>query len=188
MVCEIRDMKKKGIYILVIAGTIAIGAIIAFTIFATTNSSFRRTTLGRIVRWCLGDGLIAQHADDLAEDIEKKIGAEKLQAWCEETLTRYKVNELLTDGNSPYWSQGDIKLADEEVPEFIKKVWPKQLHAGLQEPDVSVKLDKYDVPECIAVCWYLHGILVGPKDYVVNGTYWYLRQVKPGIYVYGVEK
>jgi hypothetical protein len=102
MGCEIRDMKKKGIYILVIVGAIAIGAIIAFAIFATTNSGFRRTTLGRIVRWCLGDGIDVQKAEDLAEDIEKKIGAEKLQAWSEETMARYKANELLTDGNSPY--------------------------------------------------------------------------------------
>lgn len=183
MRCEIRNMKKKGIYILVSAG--AIGAIIAFTIFATTRSSFRRTTLGRIVRWFFLDGgVCAQRANDLAEDIEKKIGAEKLQAWCEETLTRYKANELLTDGNSPYWSQGSIKLADEEIPEFIKDVWPEPLHAGLQEPDVSVTLNG----DCIAICWYLHGILVGPTDYVEYDTFWYLRQVKPGIYVYGVEK
>ena len=177
-------MKKKGIYILVSAG-----AIIAFTIFATTNSSFRRTTLGRIVRWCIGDGLVAQYADDLAEDIEKKIGAVKLQAWCVETMMRYKANELLTDGNSPYWSAGDITLADEEIPEFIKNVWPKQLLDGIpQQPDVSIRIAKNSEPKYMAISWYLHGVMVGPLDYVETYDYWYLRQVKPGVYVYGVEK
>lgn len=183
-------MKKKHIYILVSAGAIAIGAIIALTIFATTSSSFRRTTLGRIVRWFFLDGgVCAQRANDLAEDIEKKIGAEKLQAWCEETLTRYKANELLTDGNSPYWSAGDITLADEEIPEFIKDVWPKQLLDGIpKQPDVSIRIAKNGEPKYIAISWYLHGVMVGPLEYVENFNYWYLRQVKPGVYVYGQEK
>jgi hypothetical protein len=184
-----REMKKKGIYLLVSAGAIAIGAIIAFTIFAKTSSNFRRTTLGRIVRWCWGDGLIVQKADDLAEDIEKKIGAEKLQTWCEETMTRYKANELLTDGDSPYWSAGDITLADEEIPEFIKNVWPKQLLDGIpQQPDVSIRIATNGEPKYMAISWYLHGVMVGPLEYVENFNYWYLRQVKHSVYVYGVEK
>ncbi|MDH4238972.1 MAG: hypothetical protein OEW48_05385 [Phycisphaerae bacterium] len=185
-------MKRKHIYILVSAGAIgaiAIGAIIAFTIFATTNSNFRRTTLGRIVRWVFLDGgTVAQRANDLAEDIEKKIGAEKLQAWCEETMTRYKANELLTDGNSPYWSAGDIKLADEEIPEFIKNVWPKQPDAILPEPDVSIYIANDGEPKYIAISWYYCGVMVGPLDYVERYSYFYLRQVKPGVYVYGKDK
>lgn len=174
-------MKKKGIFIFIIATAV----VWALTPMSPTSPSLKRTRLGRIVRWFFLDGgMCAQRANDLAEDIEKKIGAEKLQTWCEETMTRYKTNELLTDGNSPYWSFGSIKLADEEIPVFIKNVWPKRLRAGLQEPDVSVTYNG----DCIAISWYLHGILVGPKDYVENGTYWYLRQVKPGVYVYGVEK
>jgi hypothetical protein len=189
MECEIRAMKKKVIYILVIAGAIAIGAIIAFTIFATTNSSFRRTTLGRIVRWCMRQGIDVQKAEDLAEDIKKKIGAVKLQAWCEETMTRYKASELLTDGNSPYWSAGDITLADEEIPEFIKNVWPIQQHATLQhQPDVSIYIANDGDPKYMAISWYDCGVMVGPLDYVENYGYSYLRQVKPSVYVYGVEK
>ena len=183
-----REMKKKGIYIIVSAGVIVIGAIIAFTIFATTRSNFGRTTLGRIVRWCLGNGIYVQKADDLAEDIEAKIGAKKLQAWCEKTMTRYKANELLTDGNSPYWSYGDIKLADEEIPEFIKNVWPKQPNAILPEPDISIDIAKNGEPKYIAISWYLHGVIVGSTDYVETYHYWYLRQVKPGIYVYAQYK
>jgi hypothetical protein len=179
-----REMKKKGIYILVSAGAIAIGAIIAFTIFAKTSSHFRRTTLRRIVRWCQGDGITVQKAEDLAEDIEKKIGAVKLQAWCEETMTRYKANELLTDGNSPYWSAGDIKLADEEIPEFIKNVWPKQPDAILPEPDVSIRIAKNSEPKYMAISWYSYGVMVGPLDYVETYSYSSLRQVKPGIYIY----
>ena len=182
-------MKRKHIYILVSAGAIAIGAIIAFTIFATTSPSFRRTTLGRVVRWCMGDGLAVQKADDLAEDTEKKIGAVKLQAWCEETMARYEANELLTDGNSPYWSAGDITLADEEIPEFIKNVWPKQLLDGIpQQPDVSIRIAINGEPKYMAISWYLQGVMVGPLDYVENYNYSYLRQVKPGVYVYGQEK
>lgn len=184
---------KKNTYILVSAGAIgaiAIGAIIAFTIFAKTSSHFRRTPLGRIVRWFFLDGgVIAQYANDLAEDIEKKIGAEKLQVWCEETMTRYKANELLTDGDSPYWSAGDITLADEEIPEFIKNVWPKQPDAIPQhQPDVSIRTAINGEPIYMAISWYLHGVMVGPLEYVENFDYWYLRQVKPGVYVYGVEK
>ena len=180
-----RDMKKKGIYILIGAGAIAIGAIKAFTIFATTRSSFRRTPLGRIVRRFMGDGLVVQYADDLSEDIEKKIGALKLQAWCEETMMRYKANELLTDGNSPYWSAGDIKLADEEIPEFIKNVWPKQPDAIPQhQPDVSIQIAKNGEPKYMAISWYCYGVMVGSSDYVEIIDPSYLRQVKPGMCVY----
>lgn len=183
-----REMKKKDIYILVSAGVIVIGAIIAVTIFATTRSNFGRTTLGRIVRWCMGQGIDVQKADDLAEDIEKKIGVVKLQAWCEKTMTRYKANELLTDGNSPYWSAGDITLADEEIPEFIKNVWPKQPNAILPEPDVSIRIATNGDPKYMAISWYDCGVMVGPLDYVENYGYSYLRQVKSDVYVYGVEK
>jgi hypothetical protein len=176
-----REMKKKGIYILV-----STGAIIAFTIFATTRSSFRRTTLGRIARWCLGDGIVAQRADDLAEDIEKKIGAVKLQAWCEETMMRYKANELLTDGNSPYWSAGDITLADEEIPEFIKNIWPKP---PVHRPDVSIGIHKNAELNYIAISWYQYGVIIRPRGYIAappsnSFDYTYQRQVKPGICVY----
>ena len=183
-------MKKKHMYILVSVGAIVIGAIIAFTILARTtrsSSSFRRTTLGRIVRWCLGDGIDVQYAEDLAEDIETKIGAVKLQAWCEETMTRYQAGELLTDGNSPYRFLGDINLAEEEIPEFIKNVWPKQPDAIKQEPDVSIHIAKNGEPIYMAISWYSYGVIVGPTDYVETCCYWYLRQVKPGIYVYVIE-
>ena len=181
---EIMDMKKKGIYIFVIAA----GVVLVLIAMTLTLPGFRRTRLGRIVRHCLGDGLAVQRADDLAEDIEKKIGAEKLQAWCEETMTRYKANELLTDGNSPYWSAGNIKLADEEIPEFIKNVWPKQPAPNEQKPDVSIRIDTNGNPEYMAISWYLHGVMVGSSYFVVTHPYFYLIQVKPGIYVYVIEK
>ena len=180
-----RKMKKKNIYILISAG-----AIIAFTVLVTTRLSFR-TNLGALISLFQGDWIDdRQAADDLAEDIETKIGAVKLQEWCEETLARYKANELLTDGNSPYWSYGDIKLAEEEIPEFIKNVWPKQPDAPLPQPDVSIYIakTKNSEPKYIAISWYLHGVIVGPTDYVETYHYWYLRQVKPGIYVYAQYK
>lgn len=178
-----REMKKKGIYILVGAGVI-----IVFTVLATTRLNLINNLVA-LFSLFQGDWIDdRQAADDLAEDIETKIGAVKLQAWCEETLARYKANELLTDGNSPYWSYGDIKLADEEISEFIKNVWPKQPDAPLPQPDVSIQIDTSGEPVYIAISWYLHGILVGPTDYVETYHYWYLRQVKPGIYVYAQYK
>ena len=181
-----RDMKKKGIYILIGAG-----AIIAFTVLATIWSSFRsRNNLWALISLFQGDWIDnRQAADDLAEDIETKIGAVKLQAWCEETMMRYKANELLTDGNSPYWSAGDIKLADEEIPEFIKNVWPKQPDAIPQhQPDVSIHIAKNGEPKYMAISWYCYGVMVGSSDYVEFIDPSYLRQVKPGIYVYTIEK
>jgi hypothetical protein len=113
----------------------------------------------------------------------------KLQAWCEDAMLRYKAGELVIDGNSPYWSAGDITLADEEIPEFIKNVWPIQPHATLQhQPDVSIYIANDGEPKYMTISWYLQGVMVGQSDYVENYGYSYLRQVKPGVYVYGVEK
>ena len=185
-----REMKKKGIYLLV-----SVGAIIAFTVLATTRLNLRNNL---VALFSLFQGDLIddrQAADDLAEDIKTKIGAVKLQAWCEETMARYQAGELITDGNSPYWSKGDIKLAEEEIPEFIKNVWPKQPDAPLPQPDaplpqpdVSIQIDTNGEPKYIAISWYLHGLKVGPTDYVETYHYWYLRQVKPGIYVYAQYK
>jgi hypothetical protein len=181
-----KKMRKNGIYILV--GAMAV--VLALFVMKATVPSFRSTLeeIGwRFVFWCLGEKTYVQIVEDMAEDIETKIGAAKLQAWSEETLTRYEVGELLTDGNSPYWSGGDIKLADEEIPEFIKNVWPKQPDAILQEPDVSI-LIRNGEPLSLAISWYPYGVIVGPTSHPVSPPlgfdYTYQRQVKPGICVY----
>lgn len=184
-----KKMRKNRIYILV--GAMAV--VLAFFVMKATVSSFRSTLdeIGwRFVFWCFGEKTYVQMADDLAEDIETKIGAEKLQAWCEETLASYKANELLTDGNSPYWSVGVITLADEEIPEFIKNMWPKQPDAPLQQPDVSIGIHKNNAElNYIAISWYQYGVIVRPRGYIAAPPstffdYTYQRHVKPGICVY----
>jgi hypothetical protein len=163
---------------------------VGFYIYAyTASTEFKRSFIGREIRRANGEPGAVQRTDDLAEDIQRKRHLAPLQSWAVETMERFRDGRMRTAGSCVYYPFSRSKLATNEVPQFIRDEW-------WQEPEVSVVTTTNGQPQCVAISWYLHGVLVGPTNYVktipkqfdpLQGI-WYLKQVRPGIYVYHLYK
>ena len=122
-------------------------------------------------------------ADDLADDIRTKEQLAPLQDWSVRTLQRYRAGQVITTGKSAFSGPFSVRLATQEIPDWLLKTW------GGDRPEVAILLNSSNnQPECVAVSWYLSGILVGPTNYVTTYRPWYIVQVKPGTYAYSIER
>ena len=155
------------------------GGVIAILLCALVYPYAKRSIPGRLVRFAVtGVPIARQVPNDLADDVRDKRRLRSLQEWSTQTLTRYRSGQVATNGKAAYWSRGTVTLAPREVPGWLSGAWSGE------PPEVSVRLNKSGTPECITVGWYLHGLLVGPPDYVTTMKAWCLVQAKPGIYAY----
>jgi hypothetical protein len=152
-------------------------AVLAFVF----RSGFKRSLPGRIVRFVAGQPGAVQTAEDLADDVRQKSGLSGLQQWSTQILARCQSGTLATNGAASYWSMGTVRLAASEIPDFITRAWSDQ-------PEVSVRLSEAGQPECVVIGWYLHGLAVGPPEYVLSFQPWCTNQAKPGVYAYHLYK
>jgi hypothetical protein len=75
-----------------------------------------------------------------------------------------------------YWPAGTLRLRTAEVPPILEHKWP-------EPPKVFVHRSPSGQSDYIVVSWDLYGILVGTPSYLGDNP-WYLRRVRPGVYVY----
>jgi hypothetical protein len=137
--------------------------------------------IGRIDRFKAVDGLARQTADDLADDILSRQELAGLEEWSVQVLARCRNGTLATKPKAEYWSPGDIELDSKEIPTFLARAWS-------EPPEVGIRISPSGSPECVTISWYLHGILVGPPDYITTLDPWYPRKVKRGTYTSYFEK
>jgi hypothetical protein len=157
---------------------IVVGSILGVACLAFVLSpSFKRSIPGHIVRFVAGKPGAVQEAEDLAEDTLRKPELAGLQEWSIQVLARYRSGQLATNGAASDWSVGMVKLAPQEIPASITNAWR-------EPPEVSVRLSEAGQPECVAISWYLSGLVVGPPEYVLSFKPWCSKQAKPGIYAY----
>lgn len=158
-----------------------------------------RSRAGRVIRRLRGEAVYTQLANDLAEDVETKIGMEKLQTWAADVLYRYDAGEIDVSHDHGSWDPVPIEiLPAKEIPPYLRVMRKEspavEVHILTRTPNRAGKA------ECIQVSWARHGILVGPPSYVprsergekpvlyLGKSYLYLRKLKPGVYVYAFEK
>jgi hypothetical protein len=134
-----------------------------------------------MVRFAAGQPGAVQTVEDLADDIRDLPQLSEVQGWAADVLERYRAGTLKTEGEASYWAAGTVKLARSEVPDFIGRTWD-------EAPEVSVRVSQTGQPECVAVCWYLHGFVAGPSQYTLSFQPWYSAQARPGIYAYHLYK
>jgi len=114
-------------------------------------------------------------------------GIEKLQGWAQGALDRYHEGKLRLGGKSAYWSPGDRLIADSEVPEMLTSGIFKQTGLPNFGPEISICSLNGEFTgggECIAVSWYLHGLLLGRTDFRTTWNPWYQNELAPGVYSY----
>jgi len=128
--------------------------------------------------------------DALAQSITNLPHLAPLQDWATRALERFRTRQLHVTGRGcRFYPFSRVQLATNEVAPFILQQWRG-------EPEVSVVTTTNGQPECIAISWYLHGLFVGPTNYVktirkqfdVAGGIWYLKEAQPGIYAYHLYK
>jgi hypothetical protein len=161
---------------------------IAIALFFLRAYTDRRSIPGHIVRWFEGEYGAKQTIDDLADDIRTKSDMTQLQPWAVNTLLRFQMGQVRTNGNEGnYWYGSGIRLAAEERPEFIKKEWGETNDFGEEYPEIYIFDSTNGKPESVGIMWGLDGVVVGDTNYPLHANDWMAWQcvtAKPGIYVF----
>ena len=126
-----------------------------------------------------GESGAEQTANDLADEIQSRVGGAKLQRWAVGVLAHVGSKPVKAGGESTYWGSGIYELVQVKVPSFLVHIWP-------EEPKVFVRLSSTG-QKSLDITWGLYGICVGPPGYKAGNPY-YLRQVQSGIYTYHCYK
>lgn len=160
---------------------LVIGTLMAcvLTWWALSN---KRSVPGRVLRFFRGEGGCVQIVNDLNEDIRTRPELGQIQDWGVRTLAKFRSGEIQTNGQASYWSPGKVRLADEEMPDFVKQ-WAKT-HRYERLPELSIVATTNGEAECIAICWYEYGIVVGPPEYRLSFWSRFNTQIKPGVFAY----
>ena len=148
-----RKRTKAGTVVLSIYGVL----IVSFLLHSLIS---RRSTSGRIVRWCMGARLAKQEVEDQVEDLGQSPSLPQIQSWAVETLRRFRLGQVSTNGEASYWSLGRVQVARSEVPEFVSATWKK-----IEPPEISIGLSDSGEPEFVVVAWYLKGVVFGDERY-----------------------
>lgn len=114
-------------------------------------------------------------------------GTPALQDWAEGALRDFHLGAGITTNEPAYWNPGDVMLDRQSLPPFLKTGVFKPLDVQNFGPEVSVVTNggRFGVSgECIAVSWYLHGLLIGPPGFRNDWNPWYCKELAPGVYSY----
>lgn len=118
-------------------------------------------------------------------------GIAPLQQWAEKTLSDFQRGAFSATNTPSYWSPGDVLIAPEDLPPLLKTGIFAPTGAYNFGPEVSICARDGKVglqADCIAVSWYLHGLLIGGPDFKSTWNPWYCEQMAPGVYSYHVMK
>ena len=123
----------------------------------------------------------------------------RIQRWATEVLARYDSGKLATKPKVPYWATGAEPLAENEIPEHIRKLWRDKPSIGIatmsangwlinpNDTNTSALISESEPTNrvhCVAFSWYLTGVLVGPPDFKPTWNPWYSRRIIPGVYAF----
>ena len=123
--------------------------------------------------------MMALFGEGFADRINSRAPLDELQTWAVDVLARHERGELKTKKEQGFASMS--VLADEEVPDSVQTL-------GSTPPEVMVhKAPSYGCP-LVDISWRLYGVLISAPDSQPNGRFFYLRQLRPGVYVYVREK
>jgi hypothetical protein len=176
---------RKGMLVM---GGIVLFAVAALIVYA---ASYRQSTPGRIVRWCGGQGLAAQHVQDDMEDLLRSPLYPQLQSWSTNTMERFRDGNISTVSNLPesnFPFPDAVRLSPSEKPEFIRNRWGETNQWGSEEPQIFILRSAEGQPESIVVAWYMHGLVFGRPGYRLPFEPWYQIQSAPGVYGFAFSK
>jgi hypothetical protein len=119
--------------------------------------------------------------------IRKAPGIPSLQHWAAGALRDFRSGGGLTANQTSYWNPGDVMLDQNSLPSFLKTGVFTPLNIPNFGPEISVvtNANRLGVSgDCIAISWYLHGLLIGPPGFRNDWNPWYCKELAPGVYSY----
>ena len=78
-------------------------------------------------------------------------------------------------------------LDRQSLPVFVTNgvFTPLDVHNFGPEISVVTATNRFGISgECIAISWYLHGLLIGPPEFKTDWNPWYCKELAPGVYSY----
>ena len=164
-------IRKSPLALCVAAGVVVFALVLSLTFFALPAPP---------AAFCHGFQAALRSRTDLA----------KLQSWAERTLEAYDRGELGVEeapvlGPTPPLP-GVGKLAERDIPDYLRQgifdTW-----SGM--PQVMICAG-HDLEPSLAICWALHGIVVGRRDPMprLGPGMAYIHLLRPGILVYYIER
>ena len=119
--------------------------------------------------------------------LRTKVGIGQLQNWSQKTLVKYQDGQIKSAGEPSYWSPGEVLISTNDLLEFLKTGIFKPSGVYNFGPEVSIckRGGKIGVSQnCVAVSWYLHGVLVGSPNFTNAWNPWHCKEIAPGVYSY----
>ena len=116
--------------------------------------------------------------------IETDVGIARLQQWAEEALARFHQGAFSTNNAASYWSAGNVVLLRSDLPPFLTTGLFAPSGDPYYGPEISIRPNNGLAGDCIALCWYDHGLLVGSPQFRSDWRTDYRKQLMPGIYSY----
>ncbi len=141
---------------------------------------------GILAFFCTPAGAIT-YSHGFEHALRMKVGIEQLQRWSQTTLDHYQDGQLKSVGEPSYWNPGEVLISTNDLPEFLKTGIFKPSGVYNFGPEVSICKSggKIGVSQnCIAISWYLHGLLIGPPNFTNQWNPWYCKEIAPGVYSY----
>jgi hypothetical protein len=125
--------------------------------------------------------------------VQTDVGLAKLQQWAEGALARFHQGALTSTNAASYWSAGDEALLKSDLPSFLMTGLFAPSGDPCYGPEISIRTNNGrwgggSTGDCIALCWYDHGLLVGSSHFKCGWNPYYCQQLTPGIYSYYVGK
>ena len=120
--------------------------------------------------------------------IENDIGVSRLQQWTAETLVKFHQGTLSTTNAASYWSAGEAVLMRRDLPPFLTTGIFAPGGDPNYGPEISIRTNDHRAGECIAFCWYDHGLVVGSAQFMSDWRTQYFKQLRPGVYSYYMGK
>ncbi len=191
-------------YLMLLAPVLLFGsAITAIAVAALANSLNKGSRVGLgVIAWMVTAALFFAFPAGaktwtmgFSTNLRLTKNPKQLQQWAVSILERYEAGQLSTSTNAPYWAVGKEKLNASEVPPHIAALWREKPSIGLAAvtPDgwITAPSDArvlsspaQEQNRCVAFSWYLTGVLVGRPGFHSTWNPWYIREIRPGVYVY----
>ena len=102
-----------------------------------------------------------------------------------ETIRRVHSGDAHVSKGPSAFSDGGIKLAIDETPQFVKQLGGVTTNAwGGWEPEITVVLSNNPREEHVSINWYMYGVEIGNSNYQMTAGANMGVVAKPGIYVF----
>lgn len=119
--------------------------------------------------------------------LQTKVGLDRLQHWSEKALVQFENGQIKSVGEPSYWNPGEVLISSNDLPEFLKTGIFKPSGVYNFGPEISICKTGGKIgasQNCIAISWYLHGVLVGSPNFTNHWNPWYCKEIAPGVYSY----